>query len=91
MIEEGVAVKVERDILEYLDALRKEKGLTDEAWGNSAFLGTINGRRKIQNLKKPQSNGQPQKLCISDFVRLCAPLGVDPARILSRALESNKL
>lgn len=91
MIEEGLAVKIERDILEYLDGIKKEKGLTDEKWGNAAFQGARNGRRKIQNLKKPQSNGQPQQLRIADFVRLCAPLGVDPARVLSKALEDNHM
>lgn len=90
-VDEGTAVKIERDILIYLDGVKKEKGLTDEKWGESAFQGVVNGRRKIQNLKKPQANGQPQKLCISDFVRLCSPLGVDPARVLSRALEDNNL
>lgn len=90
-VDEGTAVKIERDILTYLDGIKKEKGLTDEKWGEAAFQGVVNGRRKIQNLKKPQANGQPQKLCISDFVRLCSPLGVDPARVLSKALEDNKL
>ena len=84
-VDEGTAVKIERDILTYLDGIKKEKGLTDEKWGEAAFQGVVNGRRKIQNLKKPQ------KLCISDFVRLCSPLGVDPARVLSKALEDNKL
>ena len=90
-IEEGVAMKIERDILQDLEILKKDKGLTDESWGDAAFLGSVNGRRKIQNLKRPQSNGQPQKLCIADFVRLCTPLGVDPVRILSKALEKNNL
>lgn len=90
-IEEGIAVKIERDILVHLDILKKEKGFTDEKWGEEAFAGTVNGRRKIQNLKKPQANGHPQKLCISDFVRLCSPLGVDPVRVLSKALEKNSL
>nr|DAY42407.1 MAG TPA: hypothetical protein [Caudoviricetes sp.] len=90
-VDEGTAVKIERDILQYLDAVKKDRGLTDEKWGESAFQGSVNGRRKIQNLKKPQANGQPQKLCISDFVRLCAPLGVDPTRVLSKALEENNL
>lgn len=90
-VDEGTAVKIERDILIYLDSLKKEQGFTDEKWGDAAFQGILNGRRKIQNLKKPQSNGQPQKLCISDFVRLCSPLGVDPVRVLSKALENNNL
>lgn len=90
-IDEGTAVKIERDILEHLDTIKKDRGFTDEKWGEAAFQGSVNGRRKIQNLKKPQANGQPQKLCISDFVRLCAPLGVDPARVLSKALENNHL
>lgn len=90
-VNEEIAVKIERDILQYLDLVKKDRGLTDEKWGEAAFQGSVNGRRKIQNLKKPQANGQPQKLCISDFVRLCAPLGVDPARVLSKALEDNNL
>ena len=90
-VDEGTAVKIERDILEYLDGVKKKKGLTDEKWGEAAFQGTVNGRRKVQNLKKPQANGQPQKLCISDFVRLCYPLELDPARVLSKALEDNQL
>ncbi len=90
-VDEGTAVKIERDILQHLDAIKRERGLTDEKWGEAAFQGTVNGRRKIQNLKKPQANGHPQKLCISDFVRLCYPLGVDPARVLSKALEANDL
>ena len=68
-VDEGTAVKIERDILSYLDTVKKERGLTDEKWGEQAFQGSVNGRRKVQNLKRPQSNGQPQKLCIADFVR----------------------
>ena len=90
-VDEGTAVKIERDILSYLDTVKKERGLTDEKWGEQAFQGSVNGRRKVQNLKRPQSNGQPQKLCIADFVRLCRVLHVDPARVLSKALEDNNL
>jgi hypothetical protein len=87
-----VALKIERDILACLDALKKEKGLTDEAWGKAAFEDEpINYRRKIQNLKKPQANGQPQRLNVGDFVRLCAPLGKDPGRLLIEILGQNNL
>lgn len=90
-IEEEKAVQVERDILDHLEAVKKEKGLTDESWGELAFAGTVNGRRKIQNLKKPQANGRPQRLSVGDFVRLCYPLGVDPTRILGKVLDEHKL
>lgn len=90
-ISEEVSVKIERDILEYLDILKKEKGYTDERWGHEAFQGSRNGRRKIQNLKKPQANGQPQQLRVADFVRLCAPLGIDPAKVLTKALLENNM
>lgn len=90
-IEEEKAVQVERDILEYLGALKKERGLTDECWGELAFAGSVNGRRKIQNLRKPQANGRPQRLSVGDFVRLCHPLGVDPTRILGKVLDEHKL
>jgi hypothetical protein len=87
-----LALKIERDILTYLDAMKKEKGLTDEAWGKEAFADEqLNHRRKIQNLKKPQSNGQPQRLNVGDFVRLCAPLGKDPGRLLIEILGQNNL
>ncbi len=90
-LDEGAAVKIERDILAYLETVKKDLGLTDEKWGAAAFQGSVNGRRKIQNLKKPQANGHPQKLCISDFIRLCYPLGLDPARVFTKILDDNKL
>ena len=91
MIQEGTAMKIERDIIDYLDSLEKEKGLTDEKWGSLAFEGNRKGQRKVQNLKRPQANGLPQKLCVADFVRLCAPLGIDPAKVLTKALLDNNL
>lgn len=90
-VKEEKAVQVERDILVHLEAVKREKGLTDETWGELAFAGTVNGRRKIQNLKKPQANGRPQRLSVGDFIRLCAPLGVDPTRILGKILDQNNL
>ena len=87
-----IALKVERDILDQLEKIKREKGLTDEEWGRQAFEGEeINFRRKIQNLKKPQANGQPQRLNVGDLVRLCVPLGKDPVRVLSDALGGNGL
>jgi hypothetical protein len=88
----AVALKIERDIIEKLDQIKRENGLTDEEWGRKAFKDDpINFRRKIQNLKKPQANGNPQRLNVGDLVRLCAPLKKDPARILSDALGGNGL
>ena len=42
-VDEGTAVKIERDILSYLDTVKKERGLTDEKWGEQAFQGSVNG------------------------------------------------
>ena len=30
-VDEGTAVKIERDILQHLDAIKRERGLTDDA------------------------------------------------------------
>lgn len=85
MIEEQ-AVQVEKDILKRLDQIKTEKGITDVQWGDLAFSGEKNGRRKVQNLKH-----MGLRLRVGDFIQLCAALEVDPARILSNALDTNNL
>ena len=86
MIDEGLAVQIEQDILKKLDKIKAEKGMTDVQWGDVAFAGDRSGRRKIQNLKH-----MGIRLRVGDFVRLCKALDADPTRILGNALDSNNL
>ena len=85
MLEEQ-AMQVEKDILKRLEQIKTEKGITDVQWGDLAFAGAKNGRRKVQNLKH-----MGLRLRVGDFIQLCAALNVDPARILSSALDTNNL
>jgi hypothetical protein len=86
MISEEIAVQIERDLLKALDAIKTEKGMTDLQWGESAFKGERNGRRKVQNLKHEKI-----RLRVGDFVKLCDALEANATRIFDNALEANKL
>lgn len=83
---EEQAVQVEKDILKILDTIKTEKGITDVQWGDLAFSGEKNGRRKVQNLKH-----MGLRLRVGDFIQLCAALNEEPVRILGKALDTNNL
>ncbi|WP_165073076.1 hypothetical protein [Desulfovibrio sp. ZJ200] len=86
-----IAVQVERKIVELLDEKRNEKGLSEVQWGKIAYPDDKDPRRKIQSIRNKQSNGQPQRLRVQDLILLSKALGVDPARILTRAMDENNL
>lgn len=91
MITGETARKIERDIFKYLDGIKEKKGFTNVRWGKEAFNGELNSKRKIQNFKKPQVNGKTQQLRVADLIRLCEPLGIDPAKALAKVLSDNGL
>lgn len=90
-MNEELAVEVERRIIEILQEVRKERGLSELEWGKRAYPEIADPRRKIQALKNNQGNGQPQRLKVGDMTRLAKALGYDPVRLYSRALDEKKL
>lgn len=86
-----VAVQVERKIVELLDERRAEKGLSEAQWGKIAYPEDKDPRRKIQSIRNKQSNGQPQRLRVQDLILLSKALEIDPARVLTRAMDENNL
>ncbi len=86
-----VAVRVERKIVELLDEKRNEMGLSEIQWGKIAYPDDKDPRRKIQSIRNKQSNGQPQRLRVQDLILLSKALGIDPARVLTRAMDENHL
>ena len=90
-ITEELALEVERRIIEMLQELRKEKGLSELEWGKLAYPEIADPRRKIQALKNNQGNGHPQRLKVGDMTRLAKALDYDPVRLYSKALDEKKL
>ncbi len=86
-----VAVLVERKIVEILDNIRNEKGLSEAAWGKLAYPDDKDPRRKIQSIRNKQSNGQPQRIRVQDLILLSKALGEDPARVLAKAMDAHKI
>lgn len=86
-----IAVQVERKIVELLDEKRGELGMSEVQWGKVAYPEDKDPRRKIQSIRNKQSNGQPQRLRVQDLILLSKALGMDPARVLTRAMDENNL
>lgn len=90
-MEESIAVEIERIIIELMDNKRKEMGLSDAAWGTLAYPESKDPRRKIQSVKNPQSNGKPQRLNVGDMIRMAQPLGLEPSRLIAKALDEKNI
>lgn len=80
-------IEIERNVIEILEARRKEKKITLEALGKAIYPNDASPYMRIQSLRKPMANGRTKRLALGDFMALCEELEVDFVRVLIEGAE----
>lgn len=90
--EQGMAA-FENAIRQIFETRRTELNMTEQALGLLAFPHVVDGRRKVQSIRKGQGAGdkrKPQQLRGTDILNLCEALGLSWKKVIADALEAAK-
>ena len=80
-------IEIERNVMEILEARRKEKKVTLDALGKALYPNDSSPYMRIQSLRKPMANGRTRRLPLGDFMALCEALELDYVRVLFEGAE----
>ena len=84
MMEEARQVEMEGYVIDWLDARRKERGMTVEEWAARVYPGVPSARQRLQHLRKPQgANGKRKRLLYSEFIQMARALEISPAEVVT--------
>ena len=85
MLTQDDVKDIEGALLEKLEQIRKEKGISD--WGRMAFPEAGSPVTKMRNFR----NGRKSILGVGDLIRLAQALGVDPSKLFASVLFDKKV
>lgn len=86
-MEESLQRMIEDTVISILMEKRKALGISAEELGRQVYPEVSNARMKIQTLTQKQGNGKTRSLKVGEMVALSKAMNLDPARVLSKALE----
>lgn len=89
---ENLGYKLERKLVEMLDAERNAQGIDVYELGRLAFEDRKEGRKVFSHIIHGYTSrgvkGKLRGLSVEDFYRFCKALNIDPLRIFSAAMIS---
>ena len=79
MLTQDDVREIESLLIEKMEEIRKEKGISSSEWGRRAFPDAVAPEKKMRDFR----NGRKNSLGVSDMIRLAEAIGIDPSQLFS--------